>query len=179
MATAKNPQRVVTGKVRFSFVNVFEPRPAQNEGEKEKYGACIIIPKKDKTTIQKIEAAIEAASELYATKFGGKLPANAKTPLRDGDEERPDDPAFANSYFLNANAIRKPGLVDADLNEILVRDEFYSGVYGRAALSFYPFNANRSKGIAAGLENIQKLADGERLGGAIVSAEDDFGDDLM
>ena len=102
--------------------------------------------------------------------------ACGKTPLRDGDSERPDDEAYADSYFINANSATAPGIVDADRNPILTRSEVYSGVYGRASISFYAFNSNGNKGIACGLNNLQKVRDGEPLGGK-VSAESDFATD--
>lgn len=180
----ENSTKVITGKVRFSYVNVFEPT-AMQDGQTPKYNVSIIISKSDTKTVEAIKKAIEAAKEAGKSKIAdknGKIPVNLKTPLRDGDEERPDDPAYENSYFINANSERKPGIVDRDLNPIMSRDDFYSGCYGRASINFYAFNVN-SKGIACGLNNLQKLEDGERLAGGS-SAEEDFGgdnavDDLM
>lgn len=169
--------KVITEKVRFSYCNVFTPT-AMNEGDEPKYNVSIIIPKSDTATIKKITAAIEAAKTQYKSKLAdknGKIPSNIKTPLRDGDVDRPDDPVYADSYFINANSTRKPGIVDKDLNPIISKDEFYSGCYGRASINFYGFNKN-SKGIAAGLNNLQKLEDGEPLAGGS-SAEEDFGGD--
>ena len=180
----ENSTKVITGKVRFSYANVFEPT-AMHDGQTPKYNVSIIISKSDTKTVEAIKKAIEAAKEAGKSKIAdknGKIPVNLKTPLRDGDEERPDDPAYENSYFINANSERKPGIVDRDLNPIMSRDDFYSGCYGRASINFYAFNVN-SKGIACGLNNLQKLEDGERLAGGS-SAEEDFGgdnavDDLM
>lgn len=180
----ENSTKVITGKVRFSYANVFEPT-AMQDGQKPKYNVSIIISKSDTKTVEAIKKAIEAAKEAGKSKIAdknGKIPVNLKTPLRDGDEEHPDDPAYENSYFINANSERKPGIVDRDLNPIMSRDDFYSGCYGRASINFYAFNVN-SKGIACGLNNLQKLEDGERLAGGS-SAEEDFGgdnavDDLM
>jgi hypothetical protein len=180
----ENSTKVITGKVRFSYANVFEPT-AMQDGQTPKYNVSIIISKSDTKTVEAIKKAIEAAKEAGKSKIAdknGKIPVNLKTPLRDGDEERPDDPAYENSYFINANSERKPGIVDTDLNPIMSRDDFYSGCYGRASINFYAFNVN-SKGIACGLNNLQKLEDGERLAGGS-SAEEDFGgdnavDDLM
>jgi len=150
------------------------------EGKEPKYSVSILIPKKDKKTIAAIEAAILAATnEGLKSKFGGKKPANLKTPLRDGDEERPDDEVYAGHYFLNASSVRRPGVVDQDTNPILDKEEFYSGCYGRASINFYAFAVSGNKGIAAGLNNVQKLEDGDNLGGGASSAEDDFGDDLL
>ena len=102
--------------------------------------------------------------------------AALKTPLRDGDTERPDDEAYANAYFINANSATAPGSVDAGRQPILERSEVYSGVYGRASINFYAFNTNGNKGIACGLNNLQKIRDGESLGGK-TRAEDDFADE--
>lgn len=180
----ENSTKVITGKVRFSYANVFEPT-AMQDGQTPKYNVSIIISKSDTKTVEAIKKAVEAAKEAGKSKIAdknGKIPVGLKTPLRDGDEERPDDPAYENSYFINANSERKPGIVDRDLNPIMSRDDFYSGCYGRASINFYAFNVN-SKGIACGLNNLQKLEDGERLAGGS-SAEEDFGgdnavDDLM
>ena len=168
---------IIIGNVRFSYANVFTPR-AIEAGSEPKFSVSLIIPKSDTTTIKKIERAIKAALEAgKASKFGGKIPANYKNPLRDGDKERPDSEEYADSMFINASSNRKPGLVDRDREEIIASDEFYSGCYGRADINFYAFAVSGSKGIAAGLNNLQKIADGEALGGTARSAAEAFGDD--
>lgn len=167
--------KVITGRVRFSYANVFEPT-AIEEGQTPKYNISILIDKSDKKTIDKINAAIEEAKEEGKKKWGGTIPKKLKLPLRDGDEEREEDEAYQGHFFINANSTKKPGIVDADLNPIMDKDEFYSGCYGRASINFYPFDAAGNKGIAVGLNNLQKMEDGERLAGGS-SAEDDFGSD--
>lgn len=172
-----NPTKVITGVCRWSYVTVWQPK-AQNEGQTPKYSLSVIIPKSDTKTIQKIQAATQAAYEEGQGKLKGngksvpKLSA-IKTPLRDGDEEHPDDEVYADSYFLTANSVTKPGIVDADCQPILDQSEVYSGCYGRVSLNFYAFNVNGNKGIACGLNNLQKIRDGEPLGGKS-RAEDDF-----
>jgi hypothetical protein len=171
--------KIVTGKARFSYVNVFEPT-SMDEGQEKKYNLSILIPKSDKATMAKIHAAIEEATQQGLTsKFGGKKPATLKNPLRDGDIEKPEDDTYAGHFFINAKSTRKPQIVDANLDPIMSQEEFYSGCYGRASITFYAYATAGSKGIAAGLENLQKLEDGERLGGGSSSAAEDFGDDLM
>lgn len=167
--------KVITGKVRFSYAHVWEPVSVEEDGDK-KYSVAILIPKTDTATIKKIEAAIEAAKEAGKAKLGGKIPANLKTPLRDGDEEKPDDENYEGMLFLNASSKSRPGIVDKDLNDIIDREEFYSGCYGRASINFYAFNVGVNKGIAAGLNNLQKFEDGDRLSGGS-TAQDDFGED--
>lgn len=173
----KNPMKVITGKdTRWSYANVWEPKAVN--GGTPKYSVSLIIPKSDTVTVQKINDAIKAAYNEGQAKLKGNgrsVPALSviKTPLRDGDTERPDDLAYAGCYFVNANATSAPGIVDVDRNPILTRSEVYSGVYGRASISFYAFNSNGNKGIACGLNNLQKIRDGEPLGSK-VSAEVDF-----
>nr|DAY58781.1 MAG TPA: DNA helix destabilizing protein [Caudoviricetes sp.] len=175
-----NPMKVITGPdTRWSYANVWEPKAIN--GGTPKYSVSLIIPKSDTVTIQKIRAAIEAAYKEGEAKLKGNgrsVPALSvlKTPLRDGDAERPDDEAYANAYFVNANSATAPGIVDADRQPILDRSEVYSGVYGRASINFYAFNSNGNKGIACGLNNLQKIRDGEPLGGKS-RAEDDFADE--
>ena len=152
-----NPMKVITGpKTRWSYANVWEPKSIN--GGTAKYSVCLLIPKEDTVTGN-----------------GKSVPplAALKTPLRDGDVEKPDDESYAGHYFLNANNTTAPGIVDADRQPILQRSEVYSGVYGRASISFYAFNSSGSKGIACSLNNLQKIADGEHLGGK-ASAEEDF-----
>lgn len=165
--------KVITGEVRFSYAHVFEP--ASINGSEPKYSVSILIDKKDKKTLERIKAAIEAAKQAGLSKFGGKIPANLKLPVRDGDTEREDDEVYAGKYFINANAKTKPGLVDKGCNPIIDKTEFYSGCYGHASITFYAFNTSGNKGIACGLNNIMKTRDGGALGGR-ASAEDDFAD---
>ena len=177
MAKFINPTKVITGvNTRWSYVNAWEPKSIN--GGAPKYSVSLIIPKSDTKTIEKIQAAIQAAYDEGQGKLKGNgksVPALSvlKTPLRDGDAERPDDEAYADSYFINANSSTAPGIVDADRQPILDRSEVYSGVYGRASINFYAFNSNGNKGIACGLNNLQKIKDGEPLGGKS-RAEDDF-----
>ena len=163
--------KVITGKVRMSYVNVFEMN------DKGKYSVCLLIPKGDKETLAKLKAAIEEvkADPKSAVKWGGKWLASFKSPLRDGDTERDveKNPEYKGHYFINCNSGQKPDVVDAALNPIMDKSAVYSGCYGRASVNFYPFSMDGNKGIAAGLNNVQKLADGERLGGGS-RASDDF-----
>ena len=163
--------KLVTGQVRLSYAHVWEP--VSVNGGDEKYSVSLIIPKSDMKTINAIKQAVEEAKADGKTKYGGKIPANLKLPLRDGDIERPDDEAYRDSYFINANSNEKPQIVDRKVQAILDRSEVYSGCYARVSIALYPFNINGNKGVACGLGNIQKIADGEPLGGR-TNAEDDF-----
>ncbi|MEJ9220682.1 DUF2815 family protein [Paenibacillus glucanolyticus] len=180
MAIDNQSTKVITGTVRLSYTHVFEPQSI--DGGDEKYSTAILIPKSDKETLRKIKSAVDAAKELGKSKWGGKIPANCKTPLRDGDEERPDDEAYAGHYFLNASSKNKPGIakpIGKDSNgktkfqEITDTTEVYSGCYAKVSLNFYPFDAKGNRGVAAGLNNLVKVQDGDFLGGRS-SLNDDF-----
>lgn len=172
MAVTNIDTKVITGKVRLSYAHLFKP-VAIDDGQEPKYSVCLLIPKSDKQTLKKIKAAVEAAKQAGASKWGGKIPNNLKMPLRDGDEERPDQEEYAGHYFLNANSKQAPGIVDKSLQPIMDSTEVYSGCYARASINFFAFNTAGNKGIACGLNNIQKLEDGDYLGGRS-RAEDDF-----
>ena len=175
-----NPTKVVTGICTFSYLNCWEPKAAP-DGGKPKFSVSLIIPKSDTRTVEKIRAAIQAAYEEGQSKLKGtgkSVPALSalRTPLRDGDVDRPDDEAYKGSWFINANSDSAPGIVDADRQPILTRSEMYSGVKGRASINLYAYNVNGNRGIACGLNNLQKIADGTPLGGKS-RAEDDFATD--
>jgi hypothetical protein len=175
----KNPMKVITGKdTRWSYANVWEPKSIN--GGTPKFSVSLIIPKSDTKTVEAIKKAIEAAYKEGEAKLKGNSKSvpkleSIKTPLRDGDIERPDDEAYKDSYFINANSNTPPGIVDAGVQPILTRSEVYSGVYGRASINFYAFNSNGNRGIACGLNNLQKIRDGEPLGSR-ATAESDFAD---
>lgn len=171
--TNQNKTKVITGiNTRLSYFNGWEP--VSINGGTEKYGVSVLIPKTDTATLDAIHAAVDAAIEEGIAKFGGKKPNKAaiKTPLRDGNVER-DDEAYKGHYFLNANSMTAPQIVDQAVKPILDRSEVYSGCYARVSLNFYAFNSNGNKGVACGLGNIQKIKDGEPLGGR-ANAADDF-----
>ena len=175
-----NPAKIVTGVCRLSYANIWQAKSIN--GGAPKFSTSILIPKSDTKTIAKVKAAIQAAYEEGEGKLKGNSKsapslASLKTPLRDGDTERPDDAAYAGHWFLNANSNTAPGVVDASREPIYDTSEIYSGVYARVSLAFYAFNSNGNRGIACGLQNIQKVRDGESLGGK-TKAEDDFDDDF-
>lgn len=120
-----NPCKVITRvNTRWSYANVWDPKSIN--GGTPKYSVSLIIPKSDTKTVEKIRAAIKAAYEEGESKLKGNgraVPAleAIKTPLRDGDLERPGDDAYKDSFFVNANSATKPGIVDADCQHIMER----------------------------------------------------------
>lgn len=169
---------IVTGKVRFSYANVFEPKAMQNGGE-AKYSITLLIPKSDNDTYQRIVAEInKTLQESVADTFKGVMPANPRLPIYDGDGLResgePYGPECKGHWVMSAKSNSAPEVVDANCQPILSKTEFYSGCYGRASIRFYAYNQNGNKGIGCGLGNVQKLEDGQPLDGR-TSATEDFG----
>ena len=177
--TATNQNQMQATKVvipvRFSYVHVFQPT-AIADGAEPKYSVSCIIPKSDVKTLEKVRAAIRAAYAAgVPTKFNGKQPKEWKNPLRDGDTARDGDDAYRDSFFINASCRTRPGVVDRNRQSIISEEEFYSGCYGYVSINFYAFNTSGNMGVAAGLNNVMKVKDGEPLGGR-QSAESDFAD---
>lgn len=170
--------KVITGKTRFSFCNIFEPKASDNGGE-PKYSVTLLIPKSDTATLQKIKQAMDEARDNFVKKNGANsLPAKYNHTLHDGDGLRdsgePYGPECKGCYVITVSSKQKPVIVDAFRNEITDPGEVYSGCYGRAAVNFYGYNRQGKKGVSAGLLSIQKLSDGEPFG--TVGSADDFND---
>ena len=177
MSSTNKDTKVVTGKVRLSYCHIVTPRA--NEAGEEKYSCNILLPKTDKTTYSKIKKAIEAAKTAGETKLkvNGKMPMNIKTTVHDGDGEMPNGgeygPECKGHWVINTSSKTKPGIIDKQLNPILDSSEIYSGMYARVSVNFFAYNTGGNRGIACGLNNVQKVADGDYLGGRS-RAEDDF-----
>lgn len=177
--------KLMIGKVRFSYANVHTPSSVGDEPPA--YSIVLLIPKKDKSLVEKVKAAINAAKEEgKVSKWKNKIPGDLKITLHDGDEEKPDQEVYAGHYFINARNKRKPGImlrVNGNNEPLVNTDDFYSGCYGWATVNFFPYD-NKGKGVGASLGNLLKTEDGERLAGG-ASAEEDFadftdtGDDMM
>lgn len=187
MAKTNNPMmtRFTTGKIRLTYAFLWAPRTSENEDEDmkedkgEKYSTCILIPKNDQATIDKLNAALTYAVQQGQSKglWGATLPTTFKWPLRDGDEEYLEKgEEYKGHWFLNASSIRKPRIVDIARNDIYDENEVYSGCYARACINLYPFSRKGNKGIGCGLEAIQKICDGEPLGLAPLNVDEAFGD---
>ena len=147
MSNSQNKTKVIV-PCRFSYLHCWEP-DAINGGE-PKYSVSAIIPKSDTKTIEQIKAAIEQAKKDSVSKWGGKIPANLKLPLRDGDIDRPEDEAYAGCYFFNANSRQAPEIVDAQVQPILNQSEVYSGCYG-SVLPFMDFQPTETVALLPGL----------------------------
>lgn len=179
MATTPSKTKVITGRCRLSYVHVFEPFSADPD-QPEKYSVVVMVPKSDTATLKKLKAAQKAALENgVSSKFGGRLPKEWHSTIKDGDDEDvlEKNPEYEGYWVFSASAKTKPGIVDRAKNEIEDSTEVYSGCFARVSLNAFPYNNKGNKGVSFGLNHIQKLADGDYLGGRS-RAEDDFDDDL-
>lgn len=170
--------KIITGKVRFSFVHVFEPKAPLGGGE-PKYSVTLLIPKSDQATLAKIYEAMADARDAFCARHGASaLPVLPTHTLHDGDGVRPGGDPFGaecrGHYVITVSSKNKPVVVDAAGRDILDASEVYSGCYGRASINFFGYNQAGKKGISAGLLAIQKLHDGEPFG--TVGSADDFND---
>ena len=173
-----NETNIRIGEVRFSYAHVFEPS-ATEEGKPPKYSVAILWPKTETAITKLVEEAVAAAKEKGKTsKWGGKIPANCKTPIRDGDIDREDDPSYKGMYFMNCSSKQKPGirvLENGQVVEALDQQDFYSGCWGAITVNMFPYENSGNKGVAVGLNNVIKTRDDEKLAGG-ATAEQDFGD---
>lgn len=171
--------KVVTGLVRFSYVQLFTPN---KDG---KYSVTLLIPKlgespeKANKTLSAIDAAIKEARENYCKKHGeNALPEKPVTTIHDGDGLRDNGEPFGEEckgcFVLRVSTTKPPVIVNREKENISNPEELYSGCYGRAAINFFGYNSNGKKGISAGLLSIQKVRDGEPLG--ITGSANDFDD---
>lgn len=175
MATTQNTTKVVTEKVRLSYVHLFEPF-AQDQDQDEKYSCVILISKSDKKTLGRIDAAIKAAADAGKnSKFDGKVPTNLAITLHDGDEEGDleKNPEYEGHMYMSLASKTRPGVIDSDVQPILDSTEVYSGCFARVSMNAFPYNYKGKKGVSFGLNHVQKIADGDYLGGRS-RAEDDF-----
>lgn len=183
MSQTTNPASGKVLNVQLAYVHLLKPRAATDSGDDAKYSCVIIIPKDRKETIDSIRACIKAAYEAGVSKvWGGKAPAKAtlRSPLRDGDVDRPDDEDFKNCYFINASSKTRPGIIDTkrnDLTDPSQEQEVYSGMLAHVTFTMFAYDAKGSKGISCGLNNVCKCGKGTFMGGR-VSAESDFADEL-
>lgn len=178
----ENSTNVTTGKARLSYVHLFKPY-AYTPGQEEKFSCTVLIPKSDVETKARIDAAIEAAKQKgVSDKWNGQCPPILPIPVYDGDGVRPSDGmAFGPEcrghwvFTASAKADYPPEVVDANMNPIINQSEIYSGIYARVNVNFFPYAFGGKKGIGCGLGPVQKLADGEALGGSAPTAAQAFG----
>lgn len=183
--------KVITPAATLSYPHLDKPvQDTDDEGKpkgKPKYSCTLIFPVG--TDLRAMEAAAEAAGRA---KWGDKYPVIKKgfrnQTFRTDTEEKgyPDG-----STFVNARTEAQPGMVfsHADPNDKSEKprptkvaleqivDVFYAGSVVRASLNAFAYETKGNRGVAFGLNNLQKIKDGPRLDNR-KAAEDEFTPDL-
>lgn len=168
----KNPAKCTSPEFRVSYPHVFKAHSGF-EGQEEKYSVSMLFDKKTDLTALK-RAVLHVATEEWGPKDKGKWPKKLRLPFRDGDDEKPGNEEYAGKIFVNATSKNRPGVVDGKVQPMTEEDgTFYAGCYARATLVAFAYNKMGNVGVAFGLNNLQKLRDGEPLGGKS-SATSDF-----
>lgn len=162
------PTKVMSPKARLAFPAFFTPT-AMEEGQEKKY-QCVLLFDKD-ADLSALKAAAKAAME-EKWPDAAKRPKNLRSPFRDGDEKEEWE-GFPGQIYISARSNSKPGVVDANVQPIIEPSEIYGGCYVRATLNAFAYDTAGNKGVAFGLGNVQKLADGPAFDGR-TRAEDDF-----
>ena len=173
---------ITLNNVRFSYVNVFQPKPPFNNPNGEaKFSTTILVPKTNTQAKALMDQAIEAAIvEGTATKWNGVRPPQPAICVHDGDGVRPSDgmafgPECRGCWVFTASskADRPPFVVDTQVQPIIDPTQVYSGMWGNVSVSFFAYNNAGKRGIGCGLNGLQKVRDDEALGNR-VTAQDAF-----
>lgn len=180
MSYQMRPSDVLLRNVRLSYVR-FDKAVSRNPGQEKKYSCTILVPKTDLAQKQAIDSAISAAIAIGREKYGSAVPPKPKTVVWDGDgytqSGKEFGPEAKGHWVFTAGLSEARGpvqVVDLSRNPILNQSEIYSVMYANVLVNFY-FYKNESVGVGAGLGPVQKVADGEPLGGTLPSADDVFG----
>lgn len=178
MADAKAVRKATSPKFRASFPWLFEPQPPMEGSVGEpKYSVVMLFDKAAQATPE-FKAMKKLAEAALKDKWGDKPPSNLRNPFRSGTEKPEMEGYGEGVIFVSASSKMQPGVVDGALRPIMSRNiepaGFYAGCYARATVVAYAYDKAGNKGVAFGLNNVQKLGDGEAFSG-MVRAEDDFG----
>lgn len=166
---------LTTDRARISYTHLFEPY-ANNPGQEAKYSVTVLVPKTDIATKQRMDAAETAAKRQGVAKcWNGTMPPMVASAVHDGDGVRPNGEPFGEEcrgcWVFTASSKQPPQVVDINLNPIINQSDVYSGCYARVCVNFFPYNSNGKRGVGIGLNAVQKLEDGEPLGGRVSAAE--------
>jgi hypothetical protein len=163
-------EKVLTGEFRVSYPSLFVPTSMQ-ENQEKKYSIVMLIPKTDKKTLEALEKLVIAAGREKWKDFDTLLkqvkPDGSKVlrlPFKDGDLKK-EVAGYEGHWYMSATSKQKPGLVDQNVQPIISQEGFYAGCYARAEVTAYAYDKAGNKGIAFGLQHVQKMRDGDPFTG--------------
>jgi hypothetical protein len=164
----KDKLKLISPKFRGSFVVLRKPR---SFGDSEPKFSITMVLKEDDPFWKKLKAACHEA----ALKRWDKLPKNLKLPIRDGSETEYDD--WQGCMFARCDSEERPGIVDADLEDLTDPAKLYSGAWYRVSIRPYAwhFPQGNKKGVSLQLDNVMFVRDDDPFSGR-ASATDDFAD---
>lgn len=169
---------ITINDVRFSYCNLFQPKPPINNPTGEaKYSTTILIPKSNTAAKAAVDQAIAQAIEAGVTsKWNGVRPPVPATPIHDGDGVRPSDgqpygEECRGCWVLTASSKNPPFVVDNQVQNIIDPTQVYSGMWGNVNVNFFAYNSAGKKGIGCGLNGVQKTRDGEPLTSRVTAQE--------
>lgn len=166
-----------TPLARLSYPNLFEARGF--DGGEKKFSCTLIFDEEAQKTPE-FKALKAAAKQAAIDEWGAdKIPANLRTPFRDGAEK--DGEGYGpGKIFISVSTKQRPGIVstmrDPETKKrmpIEDESEIYAGCYVLASIRPFAYEVKGNKGISFGLNNLMKVKDGEMLGNR-TRAEDDF-----
>jgi len=164
--------KMMLKNVRLSYANLFEAK--ENKSGDLRYSTALLIPK-DHPQIDDLIANVNKVGE---EKFGKKWETMVKKnglPVKDADEDgsADDKPEYEGQFYINTSSKRRPQVVDRQVQPILDDSEIFSGCYANVSIAIFAFDVPENKGVSFGLNNVQKVKEGERLGGA-PNADEEF-----
>lgn len=151
---------VMTGEAMASYCYLLEMREGLDG--KMAYSTSLLFDKD--TGKESLDVLKQAADNALRAKFGNKIPSGLRLPWHDGDQKRPDDPAYENKIYLNVKNTREVPVVGPNMDTITDPSQVYSGCYLRAKLAAYAYDYRGTRGVAFGIRSAQKLRDGKALG---------------
>lgn len=176
-ATAEKDVKRVIVVGRLSYPKLFKPE--SSFGKDPQYSCELVIPKD--SDLSKLKAAMAAAvNEKWPDP---KKRPKLKNPLRDGDEDKPNNEQYEGSYFIAARGKNKPAVViGKDMIPCESESEVYPGRKAAISVTASPFefkdeNGGSARGVKLFLNSVMLLAkDDVRWGGAVGDPETDFED---
>lgn len=161
--------KVFTPKGRISYPKVFSP-DSSGEYADDKYKATFLFDESNVQVAEGLKAMKKAVLEVAQKAFGaGVKLKEIQHPFRDGNQKYEADKAknthYKDTIFMTAKSKFKPGVVDAKVQPIDNEGDLYGGCYVKASLIPFSYMKGSNKGVSFRLCNIQKLAEGEPLGG--------------
>lgn len=168
-------ENLITPEFRAAFISVFKATAMKNADgsiNKPKYSIRAAFP-----PTAKLDALKKEAESVAREKWGDKIPKTLRSPFRTNEELENPIPGIGDDWVVmtfSATEDRRPGIVDAKLQDIIDDADVYSGAWYRAQVRAFAYENAGNKGVSFGLQNVQKLRDDDPLGNGRIPASKAF-----